>query len=151
MCASEPYSCSLSFVTSSGNAPGTRNHFLEPPALQFRKRPGGNNSYRIAHARFTGFVMRVVFLSEAKHALIERVARGARDLHDDGLLHFGAGDHADQFLPRTALAGGFLDCRYFVCHHAFLNSASRSRVLMRAKSRFASRSFFRPSACPVES
>src|ERR1700720_1309788 len=96
--------------------------------------------------------MRVVFLSGTNYALVERMLRGTSDFHHDRLLHLRAGHHTDQFLPRSPPRARHLlnRCR-FVCHYAFLNSLSRKSVFTRAKSRFSSRIFFKPSACPVES
>src|SRR6185437_4889379 len=98
--------------------------------------------------------MRVVFFPRAHNTLIKGVLRCARDLHDDRFLHLRAGDHAHQLLPNSALADALAGLwrvggHCFVCHYAFLNSTSRNKVFTRAKSFFASRSFFKPSAWPA--
>src|SRR5579862_3241171 len=138
-------------ASALGHACRARNHFLKPPPLQLRKRPRGNNSHHIAHTRVACFIVRVVLFAGANHSLVQRMLRGASDLHHDRLLHLRAGYHPDQFLPRsTRRRCHLLNRCCFVSHYAFLNSFSRKIVLTRAKSRFASRSFFKPSACPVE-
>src|ERR1700723_1528585 len=163
MFASVPFSCSPFNCRSATPPPPLRRalcharralqYFLQPPALQFRKRPSGSDLYRVAYLRFPGLIVRVVFLGVAHYPVIERVLHRARHLHHNRLLHLRRSHDPRQFLPDSALRRALLrrcsNC--FVCHYAFLNSVSRSTVLIRAKSRFASRSFFKPSPCPVES
>src|SRR6202008_2091299 len=145
--------CTAGALNALCHARRTLQNFLQPPPLQLRERPRGNDLHRIAHARFTGFVVRVVFLSVAHNPLIERMLHRARHLHHDGLLHLSGSDDPGQFLPHAASVCGLLSgpCCRFVCHYAFLNSLSRSKVFTRAKSRLASRNFRSPSDCPVES
>src|SRR6202041_2334851 len=98
----------------------------------------------------------VIFLRVPHDPVVQRMLHRAGHFYHDGLLHLRAGNDSLQFLPHAAIAHRWLgrclrgSCR-FLFHYAFLNSVSRSKVLIRAKSRLASRSFFKPSACPVES
>src|SRR5271155_3046840 len=135
------------------------HHFEQPPAFQLRKRPRRHDPHCVALPRFAVFVMRVIFLRRANHAHIQRMLRGAHHLHHDGLVHLGAGHHADQFLPAHALffvrsRWPLGSCRgrsrcFLVRHFFFLSSCSRSKVFTRASSLRASRMRFTPSVCPV--
>src|SRR5258708_963973 len=128
-----------------------RQHFLQPPALQLRKRPRGHDAHRVAGLGLAIFVVRVKLFRDAHHAAVLAVLHQPLHLNHYVLFHLRAGHLAGE---HGALAApGNRDALCFSCHYAFpaFSSCARTSVFTRARSFFASRSRFSASACPVES
>src|ERR1700674_480284 len=126
-----------------------RHHFRQTPSLELVHWPGLYDAPGVARPRLALLVVGVEFLDDADIAFIELVLHPPGHAHHDGLLHFRAGDHADQLLAAPPLA-----CRRalrFRAHDAALNSRCRSSVFTRARSRRAKRSRGTASAWPVVS
>src|SRR5467141_225771 len=128
-----------------------RQHFLQPPALQLRKRPRGHDAHRVAGFRLAIFVVRVELFRDAHHAAVLGVLHQPLHLNHNGLFHLRAGHFAGENGALAALGNWGALC--FGCHYAFpaFSSCARTSVFTRARSFFASRSRFSASACPVES
>src|SRR5216684_7335788 len=142
------WSAPLSFLR---NRRVPRQHFLQPPALQLRKRPRGHNAHRIAWLGLAIFVVRVKLFRNAHYAAVLGVLHQPLHLDYNGLFHLRAGHFAGENGALAAL--GNRGALRFACHYAFpaFSSCARTSVFTRARSFFASRSRFSASACPVES
>src|SRR5260370_1458894 len=128
-----------------------RQHFLQTPALQLRKRPRSHDAHRIAGLGLTIFVVRVNLLRDAHHPAVLWMLHKPLHLDHNSLFHLRAGYFAGEDSSLAALGNRGALC--FSCHYAFpaFSSCARTSVFTRARSFFASRSRFSASACPVES
>src|SRR5712664_2921778 len=128
-----------------------RQHFLQPPALQLRKRPRGHDAHRVAGFRLAILVVRVKLFRDAHHPAVLGVLHEPLHLNHNSLFHLRAGYFAVENGALAALGNRGALC--FGCHYAFpaFSSCARTSVFTRARSFFASRSLFSASACPVES
>src|SRR5712664_3349118 len=128
-----------------------RQHFLQSPALQLRKRPRRHDAYRVAGFRLAILVVRVKLFRDAHHAAVLGVLHEPLHLNHNSLFHLRAGHFAGEYGALAALGNRGALC--FACHYAFpaFSSCARRSVFTRARSFFASRSRFSASACPVES
>src|SRR5258708_7448687 len=79
----------------------SRDHFHQTPALQFRHGTRLDDSYGIARTGLALLVMSVKFLRDPHHAVVKAMLHQANNLDHDGLLHLGARDAADFFLPHV--------------------------------------------------
>src|SRR5467141_815713 len=128
-----------------------RQHFLQPPALQLRKRPRSHDAHGVAGFRLAIFVVRVELFRDAHHAAVLGMLHQPLHLDHNGLFHLRASHFAGEDSALAALGNRGALC--FGCHYAFpaFSSCARTSVFTRARSFFASRNRFRASACPVES
>src|SRR6266849_1784036 len=135
-----------------------RQHFLQPPALQLRKRPRSHDAHGVARLSLARFVVRVELFRDAHHPAVLRMLHQPLHLDYNRFFHLRAGYFAGEHGALAALRSRRALC--FGCHYAFPafcgcraadSSWARSNVFTRARSFFASRNRFSASACPVES
>src|SRR5580704_18806433 len=107
-----------------------RQHFFQSPALEARKRAGGNDAYGVPLLGLALLVVGIEFLGNADHAAVLRVLHEPLHFDHDGLGHLGAGNLADEFGFLAALGAGrrwrrfclrrcLWCCLRFRCHYSF--------------------------------
>src|SRR5438309_7674948 len=135
-----------------GHQRGLAYHVLQPPALEFRKRPGLFEQHKITYSRRVLLVVRVELLRALHHSPVQAVRIFARNFHHDRLLHLGGEHFADQRLAAQCLFFIWtLGCGFYHSYFSLsaASSCSRRTVLMRAMSLRSPRIFFRLSVCPI--